>query len=194
MGITFKKARKTMILSVVFLCAMSSSVAAQEKTQSVSIEAFGAQNTIGVNYDARIKGNHGLGYRIGIGYGYANNSGWFDQKINGIGVPIEVNYLLGKKRSKLEIGFGTSLGLYKVKETTWYFYPPTSSETEPKSEQYTSSSNRFGYFMFGNIGYRYLREHGFVFRIGITPSFNLGDKYGLKRTAFYPYIGFGKSF
>ena len=67
-------------------------------------------------------------------------------------------------------------------------------ETEEHDEQYISTSNCFGYFIFGNIGYRYQREHGFTFRIGITPSFNFGDKYGLKRAVFYPYIGFGKSF
>lgn len=193
MIIISKKARKTVVLSIVFLCSLNNSIA-QKNIQSISVEAFGAQNTIGINYDARISGNYGLGYRVGVGYGYANNSGSFDQKINGIGIPLELNYLFGKKSSKLEFGFGTSLGFYNIKETAWYSYQPVSSETENRSEQYTSSNNRFGYFMFGNIGYRYQREHGFVFRIGITPSFNFNDKYGLKRAVFYPYIGFGKSF
>ena len=52
---------------------------------------------------------------MGIGYGYGNNSGFFDQKINGVGVPLELNYLLGKKNSKLELGFGLSLGVYHIK-------------------------------------------------------------------------------
>ena len=51
---------------------------------------------------------------MGIGYGYGNNSGLFDQKINGVGVPLELNYLLGKKNSKLELGFGLSLGVYHI--------------------------------------------------------------------------------
>lgn len=193
MNILSEIARKAVILSAIFLSIFNNSVA-QKNIHSFSIEAFGAQNTIGVNYDARIRGNYGLGYRVGVGYGYADNSGLFDQKINGIGIPLELNYLLGKSNSKLEFGFGTSLGFYNIKETTWYYYQPVPSETEGRSEQYTSSNTRFGYFMFGNIGYRYQREHGFIFRIGITPSFNFGDKYGLKRAVFYPYIGLGKSF
>ena len=90
---------------------------AQQKTRNLSVELLGAQNVVGVNYDSRFDGNSGLGYRVGIGYGYGNNSGLFDQKINGVGVPLELNYLLGKKNSKLELGFGASLGVYQVKET-----------------------------------------------------------------------------
>ena len=50
------------------------SMMAQQKVKSLSVELFGAQNTIGINYDSRLKGNSGLGYRIGIGFGYADNS------------------------------------------------------------------------------------------------------------------------
>ena len=89
MIIISKKARKTVVLSIVFLCSLNNSIA-QKNIQSISVEAFGAQNTIGINYDARISGNYGLGYRVGVGYGYANNSGSFDQKINGIGIPLEL--------------------------------------------------------------------------------------------------------
>ena len=100
---------------------------------------------------------------------------------------------MGKKKHKLEIGFGASLGVYHVKETTWYYYQPVPPETEGHDEPYTSTSNLFGYFMFGDIGYRYQRDNGFMFRVGISPSFNFGDKYGLNKSAFYPYIGFGWS-
>ncbi|UKI44500.1 MAG: hypothetical protein L6U16_02790 [Porphyromonadaceae bacterium] len=88
---------------------------AQQKTRSLSVELLGAQNIVGINYDSRFEGNSGFGYRVGIGYGYGDNSGWYDQKINGVGVPLELNYLLGKKNSKLELGFGASLGVYQVK-------------------------------------------------------------------------------
>ena len=49
-------------------------------------------------------------------------------------------------------------------------------------------------FFFGDIGYRYQRPNGFMFRVGVSPSFNFGDKYGLNKAAFFPYIGFGWSF
>lgn len=69
-----------------------------------------------------------------------------------------------------------------------------TDETSPKTEFYTSSKTQFGYFFFGDIGYRYQRPNGFMFRVGVSPSFNFGDKYGLNKAAFFPYIGFGWSF
>ena len=99
---------------------------------------------------------------------------------------MELNYLLGKKNSKLELGFGASLGMYQVKGTIGY--------VKDTGWFYTSSKTQFGYFFFGDIGYRYQRPNGFMFRVGVSPSFNFGDKYGLNKAAFFPYIGFGWSF
>ncbi len=177
-----------------FLLVVALNVAAQEKVRHVSVELLGAQNAVGINYDSRFKGNSGLGYRVGIGYGYGDNSGFFKQTVKGVGVPIALNYLLGKKRHKLEVGFGTSLGVYHVEETIWTYTQPVPPETEGYGELLTTASNRFGYFLFGDMGYRYQREGGFIIRAGFSPSFNFGDKYGLKKAAFYPYIGFGWSF
>ncbi len=181
---------------VVFVATLivTHSIAAQNKLRNVSVELLGAQNVVGINYDSRFNGNSGLGYRVGIGFGYGDNSGLFNQNIKGVGVPIELNCLLGKKRHKLEVGFGTSLGIYHVKETTWHWYQPGQPNTAGHDDQYTSTSNHFGYFLFGDIGYRYQRDNGFMVRAGVSPSFNFGDKYGLNKSAFYPYIGFGWSF
>ena len=41
---------------------------------SLSLELFGAHNTIGINYDRRFKGKDGLGFRVGLGYGYSERS------------------------------------------------------------------------------------------------------------------------
>ena len=161
--------------------------------RSVSLEVFGAQNTVGINYDSRFKGNDGWGWRVGLGFGYGDNSGFIDQNIKGVGVPLEVNYLMGKKSSKLELGFGANFGFYHVKEKTGYYFPLGDGSGD-KTEYYKSSDNRFGYLMFGNIGYRYQRVSGFMFRVGITPSFNFGGKNGLKKSAACPYIGLGWSF
>ena len=87
-----------------------------------------------------------------------------------------------------------SLGMYHVKETSWFYSQPVPPETEEIAERYESKENRFGYFLFGNIGYRYQRTNGFMFRVGLSPSFNFGDKHGLSKSAFYPYIGLGWSF
>lgn len=166
------------ILITILLFAATSLFA--QKTRHISVEILGAQNTVGINYDSRFKGTYGLGYRVGIGYGYGRNSGWFDESIKGVGVPLELNYLLGKKNSKLELGFGASLGIYRVKVSESYYY--------------TSSGCQFGYFLFGDIGYRYERAGGFMFRIGVSPSFNFGDKHGVTKSVFYPYLGLGWSF
>lgn len=83
---------RRIVCSVFALCCCSL-VLAQEKTRSLSVELLGAQNVVGVNYDSRFKGNSGWGYRVGIGYGYGDNSSWIDQKISGVGVPLELNYL-----------------------------------------------------------------------------------------------------
>ena len=128
-----------------------------QKTRNLSIEVLGAQSTVGINYDSRFNGNSGFGYRVGIGYGYGNNSGLFDQCINGVGVPLELNYLLGKKNSKLELGFGASLGVYReketigyVKDTGWYPDGDKKDETTWGIDYYTSSNTQFGYFLFGS--------------------------------------------
>ena len=186
---------KKILLSLLALGCFSA-VMAQQKTRNLSVELLGAQNIVGINYDSRFNGNSGLGYRVGIGYGYGYNSTLFDQKINGVGVPLELNYLLRKKNSKLELGFGASIGVYQVKGTIGYVKPggENTDETSPEINFYTSSKTQFGYFLFGNIGYRYQRPNGFMFRAGVSPSFNFGDKYGLKKAAFFPYIGLGWSF
>ena len=33
---------------------------------------------------------------------------------------------------------------------------------------YTKSKNEFGYYFFGNIGYRHVAKSGFMFRVGVT--------------------------
>lgn len=159
-----------------------------EGTRNISLEFFGAHNTIGLNYDARLKGNDGWGYRAGIGYTYAWSSGLFkgSSTIKGVSVPIEINYLLGKKKSKLELGFGANVGYYE-EEYDYYLWPDYS-------KKYRYEHNSIGYFFFGNVGYRLQPTRGFVFRVGVTPSFNFGDSHGISRSFFYPYISFGWAF
>lgn len=169
-------------------------VSAQNKVQSVSVEVLGAQNTVGINYDSRFKGNDGLGYRIGVGFGYGNNSSFFEEKLKGVGVPLELNYLLGKNNNKFEMGFGANLGVYHVTTTEAIYHEESPENPMGWVEFYNTSDNRFGYLMFVNVGYRYQRPNGFMFRAGFSPSFNFGDKHGLTKTAAYPYIGFGWSF
>ena len=157
--------------------------------RTLSLELGGAHNLVGVNFDSRFKGNHGLGYRVGIGYSYGRNdfSFFVDMKdrIHGVAVPLEINYLLGKHSSKLELGVGISLGYYR--EQVDVAYPDGSSGTSHMREVV----KQFGYFTFGNIGYRLQTKRGFMFRVGWAPSINFNDKHCLQRTLSVSYISFG---
>ena len=187
-------------LLIVFLAATQTAVAQQnESTQkSVYAEILGASNLIGVNYDARFKPNSPWGYRVGLGYTYSKNYNMFSgsNSLNGVDVPFEANYLLGKKRSKLELGFGLNLGYYTEKYNV-YTVKNRSEEGEIPYyvEEYAGEEKHctWGYFFFGNIGYRYQPSHGFQFRAGISPSFNLGGKHAVTKSIF-PYISFGYVF
>ena len=188
--------------TLLILCvAVAQSAMAQqvENTQkSMYLELFGASNMVGVNYDSRFKPNSPWGYRVGLGYTYSKNYGLLSgsNSIRGVDVPIEANYLLGKKRSKLELGLGVNLGYYKEKYDTWNLKEIgkedgiTYYESIYKGED---SRSLWGYYCFSNIGYRYQPSHGFQFRAGISPSFNLGGKHAVSKSVF-PYISFGYVF
>jgi hypothetical protein len=198
------KTTKKLMTLLLAMSLMGGIVAqAQEGTErSLSLELFGAQNTVGINYDSRFKGNHGLGYRVGVGYGYSETStiASTSYALQGIAAPIEINYLFGKGRHKLELGIGTSLGYYYEKchvLTTVgpapgyggvYGGPPYFGYADYYKKV---THNTFGYFVFGNIGYRLQTNRGFQFRAGMTPSFNFGDQYGIHRKWYYPYVSFG---
>lgn len=80
-----------------------------------------------------------------------------------------------------------------------YIYNEHISFIEESKEQYetisSTSNTTFGYYFFSNIGYRYISTKGFLFRIGLSPSFSFNDKHGITKEPFiYPYISFGYSF
>jgi hypothetical protein len=187
-------------IMIVWLAATQTAMAQQnESTQkSVYLELFGASTLVGVNYDARLKPNSPWGYRVGLGYTYSEYNGLFSgsTSLRGVDVPLEGNYLLGKKRSKLELGFGVNLGYYTEKSKEWTIKKVAEEDdityyiTEYVGE---NSHNLWGYYFFGNIGYRYQPAHGFQFRAGINPSFNLGGEHALLK-AVLPYISFGYVF
>lgn len=84
---------------------------------------------------------------------------------------------------------GSNLGIYNEH----------ISFIEKSKDQYETinltSNTTFGYYFFSNIGYRYISTKGFLFRIGLSPSFSFNDKHGVTKEPFiYPYISFGYSF
>ena len=176
------------LLTIALLCMMCMSGWGQ-RVQNLSLEGLGASGSVGLNYDSRFKGNDGFGFRIGLGYCFSQSQYTAFVKPNecnlhAITFPLGFNYLLGKKKHKLDVGLGASMGYYHIQDSTYPIgitYPD-----EP--------GNSFGYFMFAEIGYRYQPTEGLMLRVGLTPSWNFGGKYGLDRQWYYPFIGIGYSF
>jgi hypothetical protein len=169
-------------------CVFCNNSFAQSQTRSRAIygELLGASQGIGFNYDARFKkdASDGFGWRTGLGFGYAYSSIFAAYNIDGekidtynqmfrLAVPVEVNYLLGKGNSKFEAGAGAVLCADLF--TSASGAKPTSS---------------FGAAPYLSLGYRLVTSKGFLFRVGVLPSYNFsGGKFN-----FYPYLGFGWAF
>ncbi|MBR1402497.1 MAG: hypothetical protein IJ562_13140 [Prevotella sp.] len=190
------------LVMIIIAAILSLGAMAQQTNEtpnrSIYLELLGASNIAGVNYDARFKTGSPWGYRVGLGYTYSEQYSMFSgsNSLHGPDIPLEINYLLGKKRSKLDLGFGLNLGYYTEKYDTWnvkqtgevYGIPYYESEYAGEAKH-----SLWGYFFFGNIGYRYQPTHGFQFRAGISPSFNLGGKHAVSKGLF-PYVSFGYVF
>lgn len=186
-----------MTMFMAILLAGNCGAQEQEATErSLSLELGGVHNLVGLNYDSRFKGNHGLGYRVGIGYGYGRTDFSFfvdaKDRIHGVAVPLEINYLLGKHNSKLELGIGASLGYYREQIDLSYTYGNYGTDYGMSGTRvYREVVKQFGYFTYGNIGYRLQTRRGFQFRVGWTPSINFNDKHCLHRSLGCSYISLG---
>ena len=203
---------KKLLIFALFL-GLHTAVMAQEsngleKNKSVYLEVLGPSNLAGINYDARFNDHTRFGWRAGLSFAYGKNSGLFDwgSDVRGYVVPLEVNYLLGSQKNNLELGLGTGLGIYNVHETrielvngpasslTVEQQKPTIGEYRIKTLlAYRESRNTFGYYFFGNIGYRHVSNNGFLFRAGITPAFTF-SKDASKKVNFRPYVACGWAF
>ena len=181
--------KNKILLSLLIAFGINSAMAQEHSVKNVSLELMGAHTVMGVNFDSRLKGNNGLGFRVGVSIVRDGLTDYDDVK--GFAVPLELNYLLGEKNHHLELGAGVSLGSCK--------FGHYNNDRGYFGDRYITiqtrwDENRFAYFIFGNVGYRYQRPSGFVARVGLTPSFNFGGENGFDRPFFYPYVGLGWSF
>lgn len=159
---------KRLVLFVMLVLSLAANAQTSEKaTKSISLEFLGVHHGWGLNYDSRIKGNEGLGYRVGLSYAYAFPGQ--DISYKGVAIPLEVNGLFGSKVAKFELGLGTSLGYYRK---------------DDHSLGTSVYSNKFRILPFTNLGLRLQPKQGVTLRLGIAPQLEL----------IYPYISLGYAF
>lgn len=133
--------------------------------KAVYAEFAGASIIMGVNYDSRFTEDSRLGYRVGLAYG------------KGFNVPLEVNYLVGKRstKHKLDLGMGVNINC-TIKERESDILP------------------------FLNIGYRFQPRNGMIFRVGLSPKLPLNrnddtfEYLFLWATSVCPYLSLGYAF
>ena len=173
------------ICVLLFLCIGSNAQISKRYntlSRAVYVEFGGSGVLAGLNYDSRFSEHSRWGYRIGVAHtltkleeiGVCDGGGY---TLSGFNVPLEINYLVGKKerKSKLDLGTGANLGYYD------------------KGDEYI-----FGHFIFLNVGYRYQPKQGMTFRVGISPKFDFGGNSSIMDyiwiTSVVPYLGFGYAF
>lgn len=169
------------------------------RDKSVSLELLGPSMLVGATYDARFKPELKWGYRVGVGYTYLSTVGWMggDDRQYAVMMPIGINFLQGEGKGKLELGAGVSLGLtHESRDGDLecdYIDKGDGVIEQTNIQAIRTSKTEFGYFLYGNIGYRHVSKNGFQFRCGISPTFRV-DKNDFDFDVFWPYVSFGYAF
>ena len=179
---------QTMKKVLLTLLILTSAVLAQAQTKSVSLDLLGSSGLAGVSFDSRFKGNHGFGFNVGLTYAYGSGT-LSSYTMNGIGVPLEINWLLGRNNSPLVLGLGMTNGIYEYSaQTVVIGYGDQATTIDPEE----ASGTYWGYNFFGDVGYRFQKQKGFTFGAGIKPTFIFSD--GKPNGKIMPYLSFGISF
>ncbi len=152
---------------------------------------------ISANWDARLKKGSHWDYQVGLGWaGRWDNTMGIHTHTMYYGLTTGVNYLIGKRKSRLELGLGNQLRLISSKLVV-AAYMDKESDISIKSENKTQVRD----LLYMNVGYRYTSTHGFQFRCGVTPMVNItngwtasGDIYSKGDVFLTPYVSFGKAF
>lgn len=151
---------------------------------------------ISANWDARLKKDSPWGYQVGLGWaGQWDNMMGIHTHTMYYGLTTGMNYLIGKRKSRLELGLGNQLRLISSKLVVAYM--DKESDISIKSENKTQVRD----FLYMNVGYRYISTHGFQFRCGVTPMINItngwttsDNTYSKGDVFLAPYVSFGKAF
>jgi len=132
---------------------------------SIYVELLGHGVFYSVNYDYRVSNKVSLS--AGASIWSIKSMDILIFQINGIkfrSFPLMVNYLIGNRSSRFELGAGI-MPAYISSEGGSVFYLMKS----------TDSNHTTIFPVIANVGYRYQPEDGgFIFRAGITPAFRAG--------------------
>ena len=193
--------KKTSLFSLILALVAGLLAAAPsygQDSRALYLELLGASNGAGINYDARFNrdSSSGFGWRTGVGFGYRYSSTGlaydfsdnarstqgnvtditithvYDQCFR-TSIPLEINYLLGKGHSKLDLGAG---GIFCADLYT------TKDGAQPHLA--------FGATPYLSGGYRLVTAKRFVLRAGLITPFS----FRTNEISFWPYISFGRAF
>ncbi|WP_345947830.1 hypothetical protein ABDD95_13340 [Mucilaginibacter sp. PAMB04274] len=188
-NLTNKVTALLLAVSIVLTLKVSAQTAdsiSTHRAQNVFAELLGAGVTFSVNYDTRF-GNRrdGLGGRLGAGFFAEDGDKLFT-------LPMQLNYLLGKKGKYFEIGLGATYYNAKNRPENYnVFYNGSNgqyiySEDNDDGILVVNRGNGSGLLGTMTFGYRYQPlNSGFSFRGYINPVFDSKN--------FIPYF-FGLSF
>jgi hypothetical protein len=161
---------KTTLLTLLAVCTVLSASAQNKKESNTDNGTATGQNVFyaelggpgilfSANYDRRFTSSHlGFGGRVGLGFvsGYIvpGNNGTYDEPASVVTVPVQLNYIFGKRNSPhtFEVGAGVTVTGKKIE--VFDFYDDKMSN------------------VFGTASFMYRRQPvngGFVWRIGFTP-------------------------
>jgi len=156
---------KQFFLAIFLVFIFNNDVTAQ-RNHGVYLELGGAGLFYSLNYDVRmLDQNDGLGLRAGLSI----SPEFFGSGIDRI-IPVQLNYLLGKKKHQFEMGFGGT------------YINTKGIEGEKTQDVFTT----------GTLAYRFQTNH-FMFRAGFT-SFLYKHDSDLVIHPFWPGISFGYTF
>ena len=189
----------TLMLSVLNMNAQMLSDSLNKPVKNLSVELMGPSNMLGIHFDSRFKANKGFGYSVGLAWAYLSSENFINDinHFNIVSFVPRLNYLIGRKNKKLELGVGANLSLvfgrneydaYKIEQQPDHSYQLVFDKHVKENRSFAF------YYLFTNIGYRRQAPHGFMFRVGISTMFGFGGDHSIKNIYLSPYLGFGKSF
>lgn len=100
-----RKLYRIALFGILVWGVLTTANAQEQRLHNFYGEALGPGMAYSVNYDTRFKPGHaGLGFRVGAGY-------WTygPQRFHRFVLPVQLNYLIGKRRHLMEVGAGATV-------------------------------------------------------------------------------------